>query len=148
VKSDSRLPRGRCVPQRQRISLLVDGELPLAGRLLVRVHLLRCEACRAFRTELTGLAAALRSTALARPAASSAFAWRFHVLPQRLALAGGLAVLGLAVTMSGVLRGTAVGKVGALSPVQGLPVYSTPYQLEGLPVYTQPSALVQSTLAS
>ena len=51
-------------------------------------------------------------------------------------------------TMSGVLHGTAVGKVGALSPVQGLPVYSTPYRLEGLPVYTQPSALVQSTLAS
>jgi anti-sigma factor RsiW len=147
VKSDSRLPRRRCVSQRQRISLLLDGELSLAARLLVRVHLVRCEACRAFLAELSGLAAALRSTALARPASSS-FAWRFHVLPQRLALAGGLAVLGLAVTMSGVLRGTAVGTVGALSPVQGLPVYSTPYRLEGLPVYTQPSALVQSTLAS
>jgi predicted anti-sigma-YlaC factor YlaD len=147
VKSDSRLPRGRCVPQRQRISLLVDGELPLGGQLLVHAHLLRCAACRAFRAELSGLAAALRSTALAGPAASSSFSWRVHVLPQRLALAGGLAVLGLAVTMSGLLHGTAVGKVGALSPVQGLPVYSTPYRLEGLPVYTQPSALVQ-TLSS
>ena len=147
MKSDSRLPRGRCAPQRQRISLHVDGELPLGGQLLVHAHLLRCAACRAFRAELSGLAAALRSTALAGSAASSSFSWRFHVLPQRLALAGGLAVLGLAVTMSGLLHGTAVGKVGALSPVQGLPVYSTPYRLEGLPVYTQPSALVQ-TLSS
>jgi predicted anti-sigma-YlaC factor YlaD len=148
VKSDSRLPRGRCVPQRQRISLLVDDELALGGRLLIYAHLVRCEACRAFRAELSALAGALRSTALARPTASPAFAWRLRVLPQRLALVGGLAVLGLAVTISGVLQGTAAGKVGALSPVQGLPVYSTPYRLEGLPVYTQPSPLVQSTLAS
>ena len=113
----------------------------------MHAHLLRCAACRAFRTELSGLAAALRSTALARPVAASSFPLRFHVLPQRLALAGGLAVLGLAVTISGLLHGSTVGKVGALSPVQGLPVYSTPYRLEGLPVYTQPSALVQ-TLSS
>jgi predicted anti-sigma-YlaC factor YlaD len=147
VKSDSRLLRARCVPQRQRISSLVDGELRLAGRLLVHAHLLRCAACRAFRAELISLASALRGTALARPAAASPFGWRLHVLPQRLALAGGLAVLGIAVTTSGLLRGTTVAKVGALSPAQGLPVYSTPYRLEGLPVYTRPAALKQ-TLAS
>jgi anti-sigma factor RsiW len=147
VKSDSRLHRTGCVPQRQRISSLVDGELGLAGRLLVHAHLPRCAACRAFRAELIGLTAALRGTAPTRPAVTSPFGWRLRVLPQRLALAGGLAVLGIAVTSSGLLRGNAVAKVGALSPAQGLPVYSTPYRLEGLPVYTRPAALVQ-TLAS
>jgi hypothetical protein len=67
--------------------------------------------------------------------------------PQRLALVAGLAVVGIALTMSGVLQGTGVGKVGALSPAQGWPVYSTPYQREGLPVYDLPASILQ-TLAS
>jgi hypothetical protein len=56
-------------------------------------------------------------------------------------------MLGVAVSMSGLLSGTPVAEVGALSPVQGLPVYSTPYRLEGLPVYTRPSVALR-TLAS
>ena len=42
---------------------------------------------------------------------------------------------------------TGVGQVGALSPAQGWPVYSTPYQQEGLPVYDLPASVLQ-TLAS
>jgi len=146
MSADSRF-RERCVQQRQRISLRLDGELGHLGRLLLRAHLLRCGGCRATAARLQGLTLALRSTALAAPAPASVRRLRVGLQSQRLALVGGLAVLGLAVSMSGILRGGPVGQVGALSPVQGLPVYSTPYRLEGLPVYTRPSALLR-TLAS
>ena len=146
MSADSHHPRERCAPHRQRVSLQADGELPYAEQLLLRVHLIGCGSCRAFRAELRGVAEALRSTALARPQVSvSSLPSRLRAQPQRLALVGGLAALGLAVTMSGALRGTAGADVGALSPRQGLPVYSTPYQLEGLPVYTWPSALLSTT---
>jgi predicted anti-sigma-YlaC factor YlaD len=145
VSADSRLHRERCSRPRQRISLQVDGELSARGRLLLALHLTRCAPCRTFRAELAAMVGALRSTALAAPASASRL--RVVLQPPRLALAGGLAVLGLTLTMSGVLSGTGVGEIGALSPVQGLPVYSTPYQLEGLPVYTRPPG-VHSTLAS
>jgi predicted anti-sigma-YlaC factor YlaD len=146
VSAHSRDPRARCARHRQRVSLQADGELPYAGQLLLEAHLVSCGSCRAFRAELRGVTEALRSTALARPQVSVAsLPRRLRVQPQRLALAGGLAVLGLAVTMSGALHGTAVAEVGALSPVQGLPVYSTPYRLEGLPVYTHPSVLLPTT---
>jgi predicted anti-sigma-YlaC factor YlaD len=140
VSADSRLLRERCAQQRQRISLRVDGELRRRERLLLQAHLVRCRGCRAFDGEVVRLAGALRSSALARPPAV-ARRRRIQAQPQRLALAAGVAVLGLTISMSGLLRGTAVAEVGALSPVQGLPVYSTPYRLEGLPVYTKPAAL-------
>jgi anti-sigma factor RsiW len=129
----------RCAQHRQRISQQVDGELGPRGRLLALVHLARCEDCREFRAELEEMTAALRSTALVPAAAAAApsVALRRYLLPQRLALVGGIAVLGLALTTSGVLDGGS-GRVRALSPVQGLPVYSIGQ--EGMPVYNQPSS--------
>jgi predicted anti-sigma-YlaC factor YlaD len=137
--------RDRCARQRQRISLLVDGELGLRARTLLHAHLVRCRDCRDFLARLAGVTAALRSTALG--SAASAPRRSLRAYPQRLALAAGLAVVGIAVSMSGVFEGTGVGQVGALSPAQGWPVYSTPYQQEGLPVYDLPASVLQ-TLAS
>jgi hypothetical protein len=145
VSADPRPSRERCASQRQRISSLVDGELPTVERLLLQLHLLVCASCRAFRAELVALATSLRGTSLARPASPARP--RLRLQPQRLALVGGLGVVGLTVMLSGLLHGTAVGQVGALNPAQGLPVYSTPYRLEGLPVYTRPKTVLR-TLAS
>jgi hypothetical protein len=120
----------------------------LLERFLLSTHLVLCGGCRAFDRELRSLTGALRSTALSGPpAVASSFGLRVLWQPQRLALAGGLAVAAMTMMMSGLVRETPGPEVGALSPVQGLPVYSTPYRLEGLPVYNRPAALLR-TLAS
>ena len=137
----------RCTRQRQRLSLQVDGELPHGEQLLLQAHLARCTGCRAFRAELSGVTDELRSTALARADfAIETPQPRLRARPTRLAPTAGLAVVGLAVITTGLLRaGHARVEIGALNPAQGFPVYSTPYRLEGLPVYTRPSAQFPTT---
>ena len=116
--------RRNCARQRQRLSLRVDGELRLRERLPLIAHLLRCVECRAFRRELVGFTAALRSSAVRAP--------RLVVLRGPAVAAVAIALMGAAVGLKS-LRTHEAGAAGALSPVQGMPVYNAPTQ--GFPVY-------------
>jgi anti-sigma factor RsiW len=147
VNADSSRP-GRCERQRERLSGQVDGELSGRDFLLLQAHLAYCPACRAFRTQLRGVAEALRASALARPSVAVRPRWApAAARPARAVLAAGFATLGLAVGATALVEATnSPAGVGALSPAQGLPVYSTPYRLEGLPVYKKkPSAQIPTT---
>ena len=147
VSADSSRP-GRCERHRERLSSQLDGELSSRDFLLLQTHLAYCADCRAFRTQLRGVAETLRSTALARPRTAARLRWSpAYVRPARTALAAGFATFAVAVGATALVQATnSTAQVGALSPEQGLPVYSTPYRLEGLPVYkTTHSAQIPTT---
>ena len=115
-----------CARHRQRLSQRVDGELALTERPLLLVHLVHCTECREFGSELTRLTAELRG----RRAHGHRLA-----ATRAPAIAGIAAVLLAAVISFQGLRPHAASAVGALSPVQGMPVYDVPGHLQGFPVY-------------
>jgi hypothetical protein len=50
-----------CKDASRLISQLQDGDIPLAQRLRVRLHLMLCDACTRFEQQVRFLRAALRS---------------------------------------------------------------------------------------
>lgn len=62
----------RCVELVERVTDLAEGRLPAAARLRVRLHLLVCLACRAYRRQMRDTARLLGRLPRTTPPADSA----------------------------------------------------------------------------
>ena len=94
----------QCERARESASLCLDGELSEFEQALLRAHLSRCDACRAFRNELHAVTARIRTAPLERLEQPIALPSRRRLTRRPVEIAAAAALMLTALGVAGALR--------------------------------------------
>jgi ferric-dicitrate binding protein FerR (iron transport regulator) len=94
----------QCERARESASLCLDGELSEFEQALLRAHVSRCVACRAFRSELHAVTARIRTAPLERLEQPIALPSRRRLTRRPVEIAAAAALMLTALGVAGALR--------------------------------------------